>query len=329
MTHHVPADPSTPANLTADLIVEADAGVNPSVPTASTASSSEPSPLDAVGSAFTALVSGPRPLAVDGAAIGASLPARLIGLDEVRAILLHPATSYETRDLVWARVVTEARSGNPAWVIGAVGLGLPGLRRMAARLASRMPRHQVPDLEAEMLTGYLTALKGMELGTGRIASRLCWAAYRAADRYRISDPARAGVVTPMAGSMPPPRPWGHPDFVLARAVTDGILSDYEAELIARTRLEHLTLNSLAVAWGLPISTLADDRVRAEDRLVEVLEPTRHSPQAEVTDRSRSGTGPEISTRIPDSEDEGTAQARPADLDPTLPPNPAHARRQAA
>ena len=315
MTHHVPADLSTPADLTAGPATEAGEGVDSSGPAARTTSSSEPSPLDAVGSAFTALVSGPRPLAVDGAAIGAGLPARLLGLDEVRVLLLHPATGYETRDLVWAHVVTEARAGDPAWVIGAVGLGLPGLRRMASRLAARMPRHQVPDLEAEMLTGYLSALKTMEFGTGRIASRLCWAAYRAADRYRASDPARSGVVTSMAGSMPPPRPWGHPDFVLARAVTDGILSDYEAELIARTRLEHLTLNSLAAAWGLPVSTLADDRARAEDRLVEVLDPTRHSPQAEVTDRSRSGTSPEISPRNSDSEDEGAAPAAPTDPHP--------------
>jgi hypothetical protein len=329
MTHHVPADPSTPAGLTADPATEAGAGVDPSGPAARTAPSAEPSPLDAVGSAFTALVTGPRPLAVDGAAIGAGLPVRLLDLDEVRSLLLHPATSYETRDLVWAHVVTRAKAGDPAWLIGAVGLGLPGLRRMAARLAARMPRYQVPDLEAEMLTGYLTALKAMELETGRIASRLCWAAYRAADRYRASDPARSGVVTPMAGSMPPPRPWGHPDFVLARAVTDGILSDYEAELIARTRLEHRTLNSLAAEWGLPVSTLADDRARAEDRLVEVLDPTRHSRPAKITDRSRSGTGPEISAQIPDSEDEGQAQAAPADPNPTLLPNPTQARHRAA
>lgn len=327
MTHHVPADPSTPLALSAGIVPEA--GASPSQPASSTAMSSEPSPLDAVGSAFSALVSGPRPLAVDGAAIGAGLPARLLGLGEVRALLLHPATSYETRDLVWAHVVTEARAGDPAWVIGAVGLGLPGLRRMAARLAARMPRHQVPDLEAEMLTGYLTALKTMELGTGRIASRLCWAAYRAADRCRTSDPVRSGVVTPMAGSMPPTRQWGHPDFVLARAVTDGLLSDYEAELIARTRLEHLTLNSLAVAWALPVSTLADDRARAEDRLVEVLDPTRHSRPGEVTDRSRSATSPEICRGLPDSEDESAAPAAPTDPHPAPLPDPIRPRHQVA
>ena len=322
-SHPTSPTPSSPSNHVALTNTSTD----PSAASASRGSSAEPSPLDAVSSAFGALVSGPGPLGVDGAVIGAGLPEVMIGLDEVRMLLLHPSMSYEDRDLVWAHVVSKARSGDPAWVIGAVGLGLPGLRRMAHRLTIRMPRHQVPDVEAEMLTGYLSALKTMELGTGRIASRLCWAAYRAADRYRASEPARSGVVTPMAGSVPPPRSWGHPDFVLARAVADGILSDYEAELIARTRLETLTLTRLGALWGLPVSTLADDRARAEARLVEVLDPTRHSRPTQVTDGSRSGTGPENPSSISGSEDEGAAQADLADPDPT--PNSVQGHHHAA
>ena len=37
-------------------------------------------------------------------------------------------------------------------------------------------------------------------------------------------------------TMPPP-PWGHPDFVLARAAAEGAITSAEAELIGATRLE--------------------------------------------------------------------------------------------
>jgi hypothetical protein len=91
------------------------------------------------------------------------------------------------------------------WVIAAVGLALPGLRVATARLMRSFDGARA-DVEAEVLTGFLTALRG----------------------------------------------------------------GYEAELIARTRLERITLNGLAVAWKIPPSTLAADRAAAEQRLVAYL-----------------------------------------------------------
>ena len=240
--------------------------------------------LDTVEDAFTVLATGPGALGLDRSLVP-GLPRRRMPMDEVRGLLLRPEADYPLRDRIWTVVVEAARHGQPSqagdrpgnknWRIVAVALGLPGLRRVAARLCAGLPADQVGDLESEMLTGYLAALQTIELSTGRIASRLCWAAYRAADRYRQGSPARSGVTIPMGGSMPPPRPWGHPDFVLARYVLDGLLSQYEAELIACTRLEGLTFEQLERRWRLPRTTLADDRARAEARLVPLLRASSH------------------------------------------------------
>jgi hypothetical protein len=161
----------------------------------------------------------------------------------------------------------------------------------------------------------------VDASAGRVPARLYWAAYRAGDAYRHSVPARTDVVVPLTESAAPPKPWGHPDFVLTRAVTDGVLSGYEAELIGTTRLEDVTLDQLSTAWGLPRSTLADDRARAEDRLVTHLAAT-----GKVTVRSRSGTTPDLAPSDPDSEGAQTFRPASASPDPTTaaPPPSGHA-----
>jgi hypothetical protein len=344
--HHHTASANTPtsSSTTAASSAPASTALAPE-PVASTAPMSESSPLAMLERSFTALVTGPTPLSLDlrtvpgAAAVG--LPARVMGMGEVRSLLLHPSTSYDARDAIWTAVINRARAhagattpspspgpapahrradpgeardapagsglgGDPAWVVASVALTLPGLRRMAGRLARRVSIDEVADLESEMLTGYLTALRTIDTTTGRIASRLCWAAYRAADRHRVSDPAASGVVAGLGSSTPPPRPFGHPDFVLARVVADGVLSEYEAELIARTRLEGTTLKALAFEWALPHSTLSDDRARAETRLVAVLDP-HATHQRKVTERSRSRTGPDSDPRNQGLEDAGQAR----------------------
>jgi hypothetical protein len=274
----------------------------------SRAPSSPASVLQAAGAAFAALVTGPAPLSLDAAAVeAAGLGGGVLPMDRVRDRLLDRSVGYEVRDRVWTAVVDRARTGDPAWVIAAVGLCLPGLQRIAARLARTVPADQVPDVESELLAGFLAELKVMDTSSGRVAARLCWAAYRAADRYRRADPARAGVVVPLADSAAPPRPWGHPDFVLSAAVADGVLTQYEAELIATTRLEAVTLDQLAAAWRLPRSTLADDRARAERRLV-----TRLTSTGRVTTRSRSRAWPDFEAADPDSQ--GARTSRPSTSD---------------
>ncbi|TDD92945.1 hypothetical protein E1293_00280 [Actinomadura darangshiensis] len=64
----------------------------PTTPTSDTrriGGESEPA-LDVAEKTFDLLTRGPAALSLDGAALGNGLPARLIALDELRAILLHP-----------------------------------------------------------------------------------------------------------------------------------------------------------------------------------------------------------------------------------------------
>src|SRR5256885_8077261 len=93
------------------------------------------SPLDVAEAAFDALVSGPAPLSLDGSRIGQGLPPRRIRLDRLRTLLLDPATGWRTRDSAWAELVRRSRDGGPSWIVGAVGVAIPVLRRTAAQLA--------------------------------------------------------------------------------------------------------------------------------------------------------------------------------------------------
>jgi hypothetical protein len=142
----------------------------------------------------------------------------------------------------WAEMVRRARPGNPAWTVGLVGVAVPGLRRAAASLAAAY-HGPTADLEGEVLTGFLAAMRALDLDDLNrvpLASRLCWAAWRAARAAAYADATWAARRRdlPEACSRPVP-PWGHPDFVLAAAARAGILTRPEAALIGRNRLEHV------------------------------------------------------------------------------------------
>ena len=122
------------------------------------------SPLDSADAAFRALTTGPQPLALHAAALAPGLPDRLVPLDELRVLLLHPATGARARNKVWAELVRRARSGSPAWVVGLVGVAMPGLRRAAATLSAGY-RGDGADLQTEILTGFLAARRGLDPAT--------------------------------------------------------------------------------------------------------------------------------------------------------------------
>ena len=114
-----------------------------------------------------------------------ALPAGPAGsLDELRVLLLHPA------------IGARARTGDPAWVIGLTGIALPGLRRAVASLASAY-RGDPADLQTEVLTGFLAALRGLALDDLEfvpLASRLCWAASRAGQAWLTPTPTTRPAV---------------------------------------------------------------------------------------------------------------------------------------
>jgi hypothetical protein len=232
-----------------------------------------PGPLDSAEAAFRALTTGPRPLAVNPGRLAGGLPDRMMPLGELRALLLHPATSAAARNKVWAELVRRARAGEPAWVVGLAGVAMPGLRRAASSLSASW-RGDTEDLQGEILAGFLTALRALDLDDldcVPLASRLCWAAWRAGHKLAYADAAwgsrRRDLDACPAG---PELPWGHPDFVLAAAVRAGVITAAEAELIGRNRLEGIPLAVIAAEAGISHSALCHRRRRAETRLIEAI-----------------------------------------------------------
>lgn len=218
--------------------------------------------------AFQLLVDGPEPLSVDGRLVGYGLPRRLIPLDELRAVLLHPATGREARDATWRLLMGRARTRGPAWVVGAVGMAMPALRTASSRLY-RDTGHT--DTQAELLAGFLAALREVDLGLGRVCARICNSAFVAARAVvRSEDAARAGRVDIGIGSARPPTPWGHPDLVLARAVASRVITPREAAVIGATRLEQVSLEVHAERIGSTYEAVKRCRARGERRLVAAI-----------------------------------------------------------
>ncbi|WP_130508001.1 hypothetical protein [Krasilnikovia cinnamomea] len=218
-------------------------------------------PFDVTANSFRLFTTGPEALAVDGAALGEGLPARRIALSELAAILMHPSCGYATSDQVWRLLIGRARTDGPAWVVGAVGVALPGLRQAAYRL-----RHHDGDVQAELLTAFVAALRTVRPGEAKVAQRLLTATFTAArTALRTAEPSRANppISAPAAGA-------GNPDFVLARAVGAGVLTAGEAELIGATRLEGVSVADYAARSGRGYWAVAKERSRAEDRLVAAI-----------------------------------------------------------
>ncbi|WP_255375773.1 hypothetical protein [Saccharomonospora sp. CUA-673] len=191
-------------------------------------------PLDAARDAFAWLTAGDHPVAVDGREFD-HLPNREIPVDELRDLLLRRSCPRRVWDQVWRHVITRARSEGSTWTIVAVGLALPMLTHMAARLTDRYAGDPA-DIHSEIVQGFLDTLQTIDLTTGRITIRLRWAAYRSGHRALIAALDGPTPKAPGFFSAEPKPSSGHPDLVLARAVQVGVLTPTEAEMISETRL---------------------------------------------------------------------------------------------
>jgi hypothetical protein len=191
-----------------------------------------------------------------GRAVGHGLPARHIPLDEPRRLLLRGPASYEAKDACWHQLIDHARTWGPAWAVAAVGMALPALTRMAGRLSAGQA-WQAEDIEAELLAGYLTGLRGADLSGPAPYVRLCWMAWRAALAIRCAEEPVEVPETAEPGGRTPTRPYGHPDLILGRAVTLGVISAEQRELIEATRLDRELLEEIAGRRGVGDRALED------------------------------------------------------------------------
>lgn len=216
-------------------------------------------PFDVAAIAFRLLTTGPGPLSVDGATLGGGLPARRIALSELAAILMHPSCGYTTSDRVWRLLISRSRTEGPAWVVGAAGVALPGLRQAAYRL-----RHYSGDVQAELLTAFVAASRTVKPGGAKVAQRLLSATFGAARAaLHAGEPIR--TMAPVQATAT-----GHPDMVLARAVAAGVITAAEAELVGGTRLEGVSVGGYAQRLGKSPKAVYKARDRAEERLVAAI-----------------------------------------------------------
>ncbi len=225
------------------------------------------SPLDAAQRAFELLTILPEPLAFDGRQVS-GLPDHPIAVDRLRRLLIDDATPRMVRDAAWREIVVLARGGDPAWVVTAVGLAIPGLRRRAGRLAFGW-HGETADLDAELLAGFLDRLFTIDLDGANICSRLIDAGARAVRRARNSAQDN-DVIRVQEAWGPPPRPWGHPDWVLTRALTAAVIDPEECLLISATRLDDVPLRVVAERLGVSVELAASWRRDGEGRLVAAI-----------------------------------------------------------
>ena len=162
-----------------------------------------------------------------------------------------------------------ARRDGPAWVVAAVGIAMPGLRRAAGMLSAGWPGDS-SDRDSELLTGFLARLHTVDLDEPRICGRLIDAGVRAVKRARERVEEPDAVHVDSAWSLPPQHPWDHPDWVLARAVAAAVIDPDEALLISATRLVDATLQTVAGAIGISVPVAAAWRRKAEHRLAAAL-----------------------------------------------------------
>lgn len=245
------------------------------------------SPLSIAEDAFRALTCDPAPLALPLREIGALAPLdqpenpeqrpdgragdQVVALDELRWQLRRPGTPVEFKAAVWDALVRRAQRRGGAWTIGTVGMALPRLVRLADSITQGNPRVR-HEVDAEILLGFLTCLARIDPDRGSLFPRLLSAAHNAGLAWRRRQ--RGGDGTPLRedsyASAPPPSPWAHPDLVLADAVTAGVISATEADLICATRLDRLSLAQVAAHLHLTPEAVRKRRSRAEKRLVAAL-----------------------------------------------------------
>jgi hypothetical protein len=241
----------------------------------------EPRPLEVLDRSFRLLVCDPAPLALDGRAVGHGLPARMIPLDVLRSLLLHPSVGFAARDAALTWLVQRAQAVGGVWLVGLAGVLLPGIGRRVYPLCRAFPRLAY-DLEAEALAALLQAVQAWRLGQDRVATRLVWAAARGAHRLlRRETTLRDREASVGLQLEPPPRSPAHGDLLLAQAVQAGVLSQVDAELIAATRVEEVPLRDLAGRWGVGYEALRKRRYRAEAALARWLASEADVPSGAV------------------------------------------------
>lgn len=218
--------------------------------------------------AFDLLTCEPAPLVFDARPVP-GLPNQIIPLDRLRKLLLFERYDSDTTDALWRQLARHAREWGPAWVVGAIGVALPALTHLAAKISRGRARH-AEDVDSEVLAGFLEALRTADLDAPRLWLRLCWAAWRSGAAVVKGADTEELPLDLSSGSRTPKMPYGHPDLLLGRAAAAGVITAEAAELISATRLGDTLIEQLAAEQGVSASVLRMRRRRAERRVAKAV-----------------------------------------------------------
>ncbi|WP_143168522.1 sigma-70 family RNA polymerase sigma factor [Amycolatopsis australiensis] len=235
--------------------------------------------LEIIERRFNELTAQPTALSLDGRVIGFGLPDRPIPLDELRITLLKRQTSNQVKNAVWSEVVRRAQEQGDPWTTAALGLMMPGLKKVAGSIARNF-RGDIADFDAEIVEGFLQALNSLDPNKPMLYSSLRFMAHRYGLEARGKEDRINGTRSTYDESTfvrYRARTTGHPDLVLAQAVKDDTLTEDEASLIGRVRLDGEGAASVAHERGVSFYQFRQQLSRAERRLTEAL--TRHSAAA--------------------------------------------------
>lgn len=232
------------------------------------------SPLDAVDAAFAALTRDPDPMTLDLDKMGGDndLPGGVMTLPALREWLLTHPRAYTERDTVWRELILRARLDGPAWVVAAAGMALPALRRCAGQLRAGWSG-DAHDIDAEILTGFLTALRDrVELSQPAPYASLCMAAWRAGYelRQRLGESVPVDDVEHVVGPRTPTVPYGHPDLLVQRAVGLGLLDACDEQPYIDLRLGRRAIEPIAASMGITVDALRMRARRIDERIARAL-----------------------------------------------------------
>jgi hypothetical protein len=219
--------------------------------------------FDAVEASFQRLLADPQPL-------GVRTSLGVLPLAVVRPLLIDQTTPARTVDAVWVTLIGRARSGQAVWLLAAVGCALPRLRR-AIWHATRTRCVDKDEAAAAALAAFTEALLSVDpVPRRQVLAELIRPAHNAAQQ--VADRVKRDRTRQcrLSASIQPPAPGGHPDFVLADLVRDGVIDQAEAELIGRHRLEGVSLRRLAAERGTYPMRLCRLLKAAETRVVTAL-----------------------------------------------------------
>ncbi|MFI6499035.1 sigma factor [Nonomuraea typhae] len=211
-----------------------------------------------------------------------------ISLPEARRMLMDRRTDLALADDLWTQLVALARTGGEEGKLAMLWSILPSLRGLAARFRRPGVKDR-RDIESEMLVSVLEAAEHLEPGRLRIGGFLYWRARSRLHQMRFHNRRESPVedIELAATLNAHPGPDVNP---LNEAVSHGIVTVSEADLINRTRVEGERLGSIAERMGLGYHACQQRRARAESRLASYLAGEERVPVRSDTDEPCSWAG---------------------------------------